>query len=334
MKKVVNQIYKVSVIIPVYGVEKYIERCARSLFEQTLDWVEYIFVDDCSPDESMTILHNLVKEYQPQLDKENKRVIIERMHSNSGLPLVRKRGIELCSGKYIAHCDSDDWVDSDMYRLMYEEAEKKHVDVVVCDFYKTDGDKYKIFKGYNRELSLNEAYKKMFFQEIPWCVWNKLYKAELYSAHQIQFPMKTQGEDMALLLQLFYYVESISYIEMPLYYYMVNTDTIIHVINENNIVSKFQAAVSNVRIVESFLKDKIIDKRISNGMIYLKMSQRDMLVPLIHLSKYFYVWKQTFSEINVAILYCRDICLRHKLRYILLRCHLSNILVKYKLISV
>ena len=62
---------KVSVIIPVYGVEKYIERCARSLFEQTLDDIEYIFVDDCSPDKSIAILENIIKEYQPLLNKEH-----------------------------------------------------------------------------------------------------------------------------------------------------------------------------------------------------------------------------------------------------------------------
>lgn len=64
---------KVSVIIPVYGVEKYIERCAKSLFEQTLDDIEYIFVDDCSPDKSIAILENIIKEYQPRLNKEHKK---------------------------------------------------------------------------------------------------------------------------------------------------------------------------------------------------------------------------------------------------------------------
>ena len=87
---------KVSVIIPVYGVEKYIERCARSLFEQTLDDIEYIFVDDCSPDKSVFILERIIKEYSSRFLDEGKKVRIERMPKNCGLPAVRKYGIQLC----------------------------------------------------------------------------------------------------------------------------------------------------------------------------------------------------------------------------------------------
>ena len=75
---------KISVIVPVYKVEKYIERCARSLFNQTLDDIEYIFVDDCSPDKSIAILENIIKEYQPRLNKEHKNVRIEKMSQNTG----------------------------------------------------------------------------------------------------------------------------------------------------------------------------------------------------------------------------------------------------------
>ena len=78
---------KVSVIIPVYGVEKYIERCARSLFEQTLNDIEYIFVDDCSPDKSIEILEHIVEEYRPRFTREKKVVRIERLEGVSKLPI-------------------------------------------------------------------------------------------------------------------------------------------------------------------------------------------------------------------------------------------------------
>ena len=84
---------KVSIIIPVYGVEKYIERCARSLFEQTLDCIEYIFVDDCSPDKSIEILERIIEEYRPRFAGERKVVQIERMLTNSGQAAVRKHPI-------------------------------------------------------------------------------------------------------------------------------------------------------------------------------------------------------------------------------------------------
>ena len=134
-----NDMPKVSVIIPVYGVEKYIERCARSLFEQTLDCIEYIFVDDCSPDKSIEILERVADEYRSRLVEEQKLVRIERMSKNSGLPNVRRYGIKLATGDFIAHCDSDDWVELDMYQQMYNKAIEEDADVVVCDYVLTNG---------------------------------------------------------------------------------------------------------------------------------------------------------------------------------------------------
>ena len=109
---------KVSVIIPIYGVEKYIERCARSLFEQTLDDIEYIFIDDCTPDNSMIVLQSIIEKYRFRLDKEKKVVRIEKMPSNSGLTAVRSHGMQLALGEYVIHCDSDDWVDRELYETM------------------------------------------------------------------------------------------------------------------------------------------------------------------------------------------------------------------------
>ena len=101
---------KVSVIVPIYKVEPFIERCARSLFEQTLDDIEYIFVNDCTPDKSMEVLSRVLEDYPGR--KEQVRIIT--MPVNSGLPKVRRAGLEVASGDYIIHCDSDDWVDRTM----------------------------------------------------------------------------------------------------------------------------------------------------------------------------------------------------------------------------
>ena len=101
---------KVSVIVPVYGVERYMERCARSLFEQTLDDIEFIFVDDCSPDRSLDILNEVLEEY---VDRQLQTQIV-RLDQNGGLPNARKVGLRLATGNYIIHCDSDVWVERDM----------------------------------------------------------------------------------------------------------------------------------------------------------------------------------------------------------------------------
>ena len=100
--------YKVSIVIPVYNVEKYIERCVRSLFEQTLDDIEYIFVDDCSPDQSVAVLQSTLQDYPNR--KESVRII--RHKENKGVAVARNAGINAAQGKYLIHCDSDDWVDA------------------------------------------------------------------------------------------------------------------------------------------------------------------------------------------------------------------------------
>lgn len=110
---------KVSVIIPVYGVEKYIERCAISLFKQTLDDVEFIFVDDVTPDYSMEILNLMIDKFRLHFVEKKISVRIERMPTNSGQAAVRRHGVKLAKGDYIIHCDSDDWIDASMLQKMY-----------------------------------------------------------------------------------------------------------------------------------------------------------------------------------------------------------------------
>ena len=119
---------KVSVIIPVYNVEKYIERCSENLFSQTLDDIEFIFIDDCTPDRSIEILKSVLERFPNR--KETVKIL--KMPKNSRQAAVRKYGMELATGDYIIHCDSDDWVDVDLYEKMYTEAVRSDADVVIC----------------------------------------------------------------------------------------------------------------------------------------------------------------------------------------------------------
>ena len=102
---------KVSVIIAIYGAERYIERCAVSLFEQSLEDIEYIFINDCTQDRSIEVLESVIERYSHRKDQ----IKVVNMPINSGQAAVRRRGIELATGQFIIHCDSDDWVDSSMY---------------------------------------------------------------------------------------------------------------------------------------------------------------------------------------------------------------------------
>ena len=122
---------KVSVCVPIYGVEKYIEQCVRSLMEQTMtDGIEFIFVNDCTKDKSMSILNQVLEEYPHRIDQVK---IIEH-EVNKGLPSARNTALNEAKGEYIVHCDSDDWVEPTMYESMYNKAKISNADIIGCGF--------------------------------------------------------------------------------------------------------------------------------------------------------------------------------------------------------
>ena len=216
---------KVSVIIPVFGVEKYMERCARSLFEQTLDDIEYLFIDDCTPDRSIEILKSILEEYPHR----KSQVIIHRMEKNSGQAAVRKWGTLNATGDYIIHCDSDDWVDTEMYRAMYEKAIEENSDIVICDYCRTDGQsRIEYFSAFKNNLKKKRSIRAFLIGKYPWSLWNKLIKRSTYTNNDIIFPKDSMGEDRVLCMQCVFYCEKISYIPKSYYFYYINHSSITH----------------------------------------------------------------------------------------------------------
>lgn len=304
---------KISVIVPVYGVEAYIEKCAISLFEQTLDDIEYIFIDDCTPDNSIEILNNVLLRYP----KRGNQVHILKMDKNSGQAAVRYRGINYASGEYIANCDSDDWVEKTMYEKMYNLGISKNADMVISDYYRSTDELDVVYKAFKSQISIDEIYKGFFSQHYPWCLWNKLIKKDLFSK-DFFFPKHTHGEDMAIILQLLFYIKSIEYIEIPFYHYRVASNTIVHKEDVPSVIRRYDAAISNAKLVDDFYKRKGKNDTIENGIIHVKMTQRNKLISLVKKNKeYYHRWINTFPEINDKILNNSLISFKQKMKYIL-----------------
>ena len=177
-------VIKVSVCIPVYGVEQYIERCARSLFEQTMrDGIEFIFVNDCTPDKSIEILEQVLSEYPYR--KEQTKIIHHK--KNGGLVAARKTGLSHASGEYIIHCDSDDWVDLEFYETMYRTAVKNNADVVYAPYISHFGDsisKNMLPPYSNAEDLLQEILDNRF----QWSLINKLFRSSIAKSSLINCP--------------------------------------------------------------------------------------------------------------------------------------------------
>lgn len=260
---------KVSVIIPVYGVEKYIERCARSLFEQTLDDIEYIFVDDCSPDKSIDILNEVKADYPTKIS--NIKIIHHK--KNEGLPIARQSGWKVATGEYIANCDSDDWIDSDLYERMYKTAVGQTADIVVCDIKFTDGTSCR--KIVNGLLSDNpnkeDAQKDMIYLRTSWSLCNKLIHRNLYVELK-EYPSAYMGEDMAVALPIFKNCKTVAICNNVYYNYFINTSSASLQTNLNGVKAKYKGFRDNFKIVRRYCNLKEAN--------YILFHHKLMLIPI------------------------------------------------------
>lgn len=219
---------KVSVIVPVYNVAKWIERCARSLFEQTLEDMEFIFVDDASPDESISILKRVMLDYPGRACQVN----IVTHEANLGSSYARNTGMTIAKGEYIAYCDSDDWVSNDMYASLYEEARRNDSDVCYCDFYEVT------VKGCIQTKAVDLETDKVLFLRNYMCggltvVWNLLVKRKLCEEHGLRFSESFMYcEDFGWTVRVFYFARKISKVSYPYYFYnLMNTSSLLHTSN-------------------------------------------------------------------------------------------------------
>jgi len=302
---------KVSVIIPVFGVENYIERCAKSLFNQTLDDIEFIFINDCTKDNSIAILERVIKEY-PQRANQIK-IITHKV--NKGLPIARQTGLKAATGDFIAHCDSDDWVSPCMYEKMYNEAKRTKSDIVICDFYTSDGVKS------TPQIACHSTNNDDFICNCLcgldyWAVWNKLVKKDLY-LNITEYPTQNMGEDMVLILQLAYHAQKISYISESYYYYFQNVDSMCKSTSQESIIKNFVQAKENLSIIERFFSNKFISKRYSTCLIFTKYRFKNLLLPLIKEWEYYKIWNKSYPEILFRIFTNKYITTKKKTKFYL-----------------
>lgn len=212
-----------SLIIPIYGVEKYIERNADSVLGQTYDAIQFIFVDDGTKDSSIDILNRVIEERYPHLKD---RIVIHRQE-NKGLPSARKAGLQYASGDYILHVDSDDWLETDAVERLAAELQRNPVDILYFDFYREyESGKIKIArsKEYSAE-SIREFIFDLFIYKARGYVWNKCVRRSLYEDNHILFPLHGMHEDICLNSQLIWFSRSISYLKEPLYHYRKDNPT-------------------------------------------------------------------------------------------------------------
>lgn len=204
---------KISIIVPVYNVEKYIDKCLKSLTQQTLQDIEIIIVNDGSLDKSIDIIKKYVKQNPTKIKYYEKK--------NGGLSSARNYGLEYATGEYIAFLDSDDYVETNMYEEMYILAKKEKADMVECDFLWEWEYGKKIFDK-RREYKIKEEMMKK-----PRVVaWNKIYKREILNKYKIRFPEGLIYEDMEFFYKLLPHINKMSYLNKYFVHYTQREDSI------------------------------------------------------------------------------------------------------------
>jgi glycosyltransferase involved in cell wall biosynthesis len=207
---------KVSIIVAVYCVEKYLKRCLDSIIGQTFLDFECIIVDDCSPDNSPAICDDYAK--------NDNRIIVFHKQQNEGLPQARKTGFNISKGQYILFVDGDDYLENTMIEKIYYKAKHENLDIVCCDIYV---DKHGSIRYNKQRISGSDKttiIKQLLTGSVWHNVWNKLIKNNI--CKKIIFPVTSNGEDWVIIIQAIYYSINIGYLHEALYHYCFNSMSI------------------------------------------------------------------------------------------------------------
>ena len=257
----------ISIIIPVYKVEKYLEKCIQSVINQTYENLQIILVDDGSPDNCGKICDEYAK-------KDHRIEVIHK--SNGGLSDARNKGLEIAKGEYIGFVDSDDYIEADMYEVLYNLLKQYNADVSICNFYTVSQGKISIKNADNgiNEYNRIEILKEILLDKnIQSYAWNKLYKKELFD--EIKYPIGKKYEDIGTTFYLLEKCNKVVVTGKSEYYYINRQDSIVNNVTESTItdyieliIQRYDYLEENIKELSSYNKDYL--KRI------LKTAEKDI----------------------------------------------------------
>lgn len=202
---------KVSVVVPVYNVERYIHQCVDSLINQTLKDIEIILVDDGSPDGCGAICDAYAK--------QDARIRVVHK-ANGGLASARQAGLELVKGLYCIACDSDDWVDLDMYETLYNKAILEDADMVVCGYMANYPDGREVINPTYNFTTMERYIKDVLTRRADQSSCIRLIRSDVFKNYGVDYQEGVNlGEDALLLCKLLKYPLKLSFVDRPLYHY-------------------------------------------------------------------------------------------------------------------
>ena len=254
--------------------------------------VEYIFVDDASPDDSIDIVKACIERYPER--KEQVRILVHEQ--NQGLPAARNTGLAVATGEYVFHCDSDDFVEREMLEEMYNAAKTQDADVVYCDFYLSFEKNERYMSSPIYETADDMFKKGLLGGAMKYNVWNKLVRRSLYTDNDIIFPAgHGMGEDMTMI-RLAACAKSVAYVPKAFYHYVkLNSNAYSATMSERHKVD----ILFNVNQTVEFLQNKVGDA-LDKEIAFFKLNTKLPFLITDDESQY-EVWKEWWPEANKYI---------------------------------
>lgn len=283
----------VSVIVTIYNREKYLGDCACTLFEQTLNDVEFIFVDDASTDNSLLILDDMVNRYPSR----KPFVKIIRMENNGGRAVARQTGINNATGEYVIHVDSDDWVDKDMMELLYKKAKEADADIVGCNITHEYANYKRVFSQCYSD-DMDENVKRLLNGKIFPSLCTSMTRRSLIKDYNVQFPQGIDtGEDLLFNLQLYLHARRVIGIDAPSYHYRHTEDSGSFQHTEKSIKSVIEVA----RRIEVLMNETGNYERFKDEIQFRKFSMKCALIEKFDNKEYNKAWLNLFPETHKYI---------------------------------
>jgi len=255
--------YKVTILVPIYNVEKYIEKCAISLFEQTYENLEYIFVDDCGQDNSIKILNTVIDKYPHRKEQ----VLIIRHEHNRGLAAARNTGLAAAAGEFVLHVDSDDYIEKNTVEKIVKKQAETGADLVLFEFLLLHNN-YSIVEKIGNYNSSKELCLAQLSGDERHCICGEFIRKSLYTENGISvLESYNMAEDFQVTPRIAFYAKRVAFIHEPLYIYnKTNDNSYTFNFNERNGAQVDKA----FEILNLFFEDK--------GPEYLNALTRSKLV--------------------------------------------------------
>lgn len=267
--------------------------------QQTFDDIEFIFVDDASPDDSRAKLEAVIAKYP----KRNVRILTHE--KNGGLPSARKTGVTAATGDYIYNCDGDDWPEVTLVEKLYNAAVANDADLVYCDFF-LSFEKSERYMHNPVYYTPDEMLRKGFLSgDCKWNVWNKLFRRSLYEGVEFPVDHRKGGEDM-IVIGMLSRAKAIAYVPEALYHYVkTNAEAISEGFSEQRLIDIQYNAGSALKALESYPYD------ISTEIALFKLNVKLPFLLSDDRRKY-KVWSEWYPEANAYIWKNKELPFRTK----------------------